>query len=934
MKTLRRGWLCILCLLFCLFLCNIAVAADETESEERQILRVGFVSEPPFAYKDDQGIYGGYASELLYNLAMRANFDLQFVDFPNYNEEDQALLDGSIDMEAMVETTAARRELYLFSNTPTITIPLTLNIREDDERYEFDNINAVNDMKIACIKNDAVSDVFIEWCQSHNFHPIILYYTDVNAAKEALFQGEADALPSANVTMAHTRALIYYSHANCYGMFNKDRAALMQRFDMALKQLLSENPLYSQQLYQTYVAPDSGNMSTITVAEKAFIANHPVITVAIPAYFPPFVYKGSNGQLTGILCDYYTQLGEKLGLTFTYKMYPTPTAAMEAAQQGQADILGLYGGDLQSAYTQGLRLINLFPSRNIVKISKFGNGEAKNAAILADDDLIKRELEKRNYHITTYENITDCYDALRNNEVDCIVCGEIITTWLFNNHRLAGYGSTPMTINSGLYIAVTNKTPTLYSLLNKGAMAMSPKFSGIASTNTLPQDTVSSLLDRMPLWGIFVFAFIMTALVILLVILILMLQHRYRDKASLARQEAENEKEKIRLEGLEKNAEEKNMFFSNISHDMRTPLNAILGYSRLAEKQANTTTLQDYLSKIILSGNLLLNLINDTLLVSKVSSNKLEIQAEAVTTEEINRVLIADIGTVAAEKNIQFVMDDSGLRARTILVDKLKLQKVLLNLLSNAVKFTPSGGHVWYTISDDPSGAPDPDLVFTVRDDGIGMSEKYQEKLFTPFSQEKRTGYESQGTGLGLSIVKQLVDLLDGSIQVHSVQDKGSTFTVRFHFPETAVNENEELPSVSTSVSRQYLADKRILLCEDNQLNADLATELMHEAKLSVDRAKDGQQGVDMFTAAAPGTYAAILMDLRMPVLNGYEATKKLRQLEREDAKTIPIIAMTADAFAEDIQKCLEAGMNDHLAKPIEPKVLFRILAAYIANNT
>ena len=501
-----------------------------------------------------------------------------------------------------------------------------------------------------------------------------------------------------------------------------------------------------------------------------------------------------------------------------------------------------------------------------------------------------------------------------------------MATWLFNHHPLQGYGSTPLFTNARMYIAVAKGHDTLYSILSKGVSVTAPGFNGIVAANTLPPDTLRNIVDRLPAWGLVMIVLVMTTLVVLLIILIILLQRRYHERALLAARELKNEKEKLRLESLEKSTGEKNMFFSNISHDMRTPLNAILGYTHLAEKLALSKELRDYLSKIHLSGNLLLNLINDTLLVSKISSNKLDIHLETIHTDEINQSLTAAITAAATKGGVLFSIDDTHLRPRTVQADTLKLQKILLNLLSNAVKFTPPGGHVWYSVQDDPADAADPDIVFTIRDEGIGMSEAYQQKLYTPFAQEQREGYESQGTGLGLAIVKQLVDLLGGSIHTESTINKGTTFTVRLHLPEIAEADRVAAPATMKRAAAVQLAGKRILLCEDNELNAEIAMELLKGMGLTTDWAKNGQEGVDHFCAAPPHTYAAILMDLRMPVLNGFEATEKLRCLDRADAQTIPIIAMTADAFEEDIKKCLAAGMNGHVAKPVNWTVLRQAL--------
>ena len=371
----------------------------------------------------------------------------------------------------------------------------------------------------------------------------------------------------------------------------------------------------------------------------------------------------------------------------------------------------------------------------------------------------------------------------------------------------------------------------------------------------------------------------------------------------------------------------KDVFFSNISHDMRTPLNAVIGFSTLAQKPELTVAEKDaYLEKIRFSGNLLLDLVNDTLTISKAGSGKLQLHPEPVSTVELGAAILPPIGVMAERRGVSFYADKSGYRPRTVLADRLSVEKIFLNLLTNAVKYTPEGGHVWGAVRDEPAGAADPDLVFTIRDDGIGMSADFLRHLYEPFAQENQAGSESGGTGLGLSIVKQLVDLMGGTIAVKSEKGKGTTFTVRLHLPEVSVPESAApAPPLRQNES---LAGGRVLLCEDNALNREIACALLKDRGIEVTEAENGAVGLERFSESAPGTFGAILMDLRMPVMDGLEATRRLRALDRPDAKTVPVIAMTADAFAEDEQRCLDAGMNAHIAKPVEPERLYSALRA------
>lgn len=379
--------------------------------------------------------------------------------------------------------------------------------------------------------------------------------------------------------------------------------------------------------------------------------------------------------------------------------------------------------------------------------------------------------------------------------------------------------------------------------------------------------------------------------------------------------------------------EAKNIFFSNISHDMRTPLNAVIGFSALAQEPGMSISEKNvYLEKIQNSGKFLLELVNDTLTLSRAENGKLHLNIEMVDTQQIGISILPPIRVMAENKGVRFSFDNSAFRPRIIMADKLNVEKILLNLLTNAVKYTPSGGHVWATVQDAPAEGADPDILCTIQDDGLGMGKEFLAHLYEPFVQENRTGADTCGTGLGLSIVKQLVEIMNGSIQVWSEENKGTKFVVRLHFPEAS--EKAPVQAVNpASDAEAVLNGAKVLLCEDNALNAEIAKVLLETKGALVVHVKNGEQGLHRFDESEPGEYAAILMDLRMPVMDGIASTRAIRALTRPDAHSIPILAMTADAFAEDVQKCKDAGMNGHLSKPIEPDMLYAALCAAIIRS-
>jgi len=379
------------------------------------------------------------------------------------------------------------------------------------------------------------------------------------------------------------------------------------------------------------------------------------------------------------------------------------------------------------------------------------------------------------------------------------------------------------------------------------------------------------------------------------------------------------------LNAAERANESKSMFLAGVSHDMRTPLNGIIGFTDFALRAEDPEKKQDYLEKIRLSSALLLGIINDTLELSRIESGKVSLEPEIVKSSDLIDSILTGIRINAAAKKEAFTAGNSVDFPKYLRLDKLKTEEICLNLLSNAVKYTQEGGRVEFYASYHPEAADGRTLQFTVEDNGIGMSDEFQKKMFEPFSQEHAPeAGRVVGTGLGLSIVRRYVDLMNGTIEVRSRKGKGTRIVVSIPAQEVTYAERQKTVVPERPAD---LRGKRILLCEDNYLNTEIAVTLLKEKKIEAVTAENGQKGLALFMASKPGYFDAVLMDLRMPVMDGYEAARKIRALPRPDAQKIPIIAMTADAYEEDIRRCLEAGMNAHIAKPFDPRTFYEVLA-------
>jgi CheY-like chemotaxis protein len=364
-----------------------------------------------------------------------------------------------------------------------------------------------------------------------------------------------------------------------------------------------------------------------------------------------------------------------------------------------------------------------------------------------------------------------------------------------------------------------------------------------------------------------------------------------------------------------------------MSHDIRTPLNGIIGMTYIAREQDNPPRTADCLSKIDTSSKFLLGLINDVLDMSRVESNRIELNLEPYPIDEFKEYLDAVIRPLCLEKGQRFIFDENAALSGLVpLADKLRTNQIIFNLLSNAVKYTPEGGTITYRVSGHVLESGRVGIDHEISDTGIGMSREFQKILFEPFSQEGRDdNSEKRGTGLGLAIVKKLVDLMGGTISVKSDVGMGTSFILHLEFdavPAYQVVRSGPAKAADGGVADSGLAGRHVLLCEDHPLNQEIIRTLLEQDGIIVEIAGNGKQGLERFAASPIRYYDAVLMDIRMPVMDGYEATREIRSLPRADSAAVPIIAMTADAFDDDVKRCLDSGMSGHLSKPIDPQLL------------
>ncbi|MCI2061704.1 MAG: transporter substrate-binding domain-containing protein [Eubacteriaceae bacterium] len=929
------------CLAACIITAGILIIAScfpvcvsaSAGKDSREIVKVGIFTGDGYAEKDKDGNWTGIDIEIIENVAQTAGIKVSFVTLDSASQGFRELSSGRIDMLADIAKTDEREQKYLFAEYEQGNAGTSIFVDKNDDRWDYGDVDQIKTMKFSCEKGNVAASDFKNWCDQYQFKPDIVYYSSLKNAQKAVKKGKADAFIDGEDFVEGYRTVLTFAPSPYYFVFAKGSVKLKEKIDSAMAEIYQQDPLYQQELTEKYFGLTQGRNLTFTQKEKKYIAANGRITVAVLRHDEPYFF-GTASDPGGIIPDFYNELADSTGLRFTYKVYDTNDQAVKALKAGEADLIGIYSDGLTQAYASGLCLTRKYISVNAVVITKAGKENQKIEEIAVKGrsyGAISQGLPSalKRADIKTYNTAEACFAALKKDQADAVIIGVPSATYLINQVNSSSYTLKPISsVTLGLCAAGTNDDRTLISIMNKAINASSYTVNGIIADNTVSQNSIQTAVAKIPAYAVVSFAIIMILLVIFLIWAVVAISRSRKKEIAAMKKEAEAKELHILAEAAERNANEKNAFFSNISHDMRTPLNAVVGFAGLAKKENDPEMKDEYLTKIEESGKLLNSLIDDTLTLSKAGSGKLTLSLRPVDTEKMLAVITDSIRSAAEQKGVSFTVDDVHFRHRTVLADELNLEKIFLNLLSNAVKFTQPGGHVSDILYDDPAGSADPDIVAEIRDDGIGMSEEYMRHMYEPFSQEKKHGYESVGTGLGLSIVKQLVDIMGGTIEASSSPGAGTAFKVRLHLTETEDNSVRNMQN--GAAAEDLMRGRTVLLCEDNALNREIADAILEEKGLKVINAENGSAGLRIFSESVPGDIDVILMDIRMPVMDGYETTEAIRKLQRDDAAAVPIIAMTADVFADDIKKCLEAGMNAHIAKPIDPETMLRTIAETI----
>ena len=924
---------------------SVHCEAAETNNDEKQpqTIRVGSF-EDTFNYVDKNGVRRGYGYELMQALSGYTGWKFEYVKCDWSNCFDK-LENGEIDIMGDISYTDERAQKMLFSDEPMCEEKYILYADLSHTDIGTSDFKAMDGKRVGVLMGTEPEIMLREWEKKNGIHTKHVNVNNDDDVEKKLANHEIDCFVSLEESIWSEQGISSVTTIGKSGIYfaiNKERSDIKTKMDHAMRQLEQDSPFFKADLYKKYFTLDY--KQSLTGKEKSWVEEHGGIKIGFLNNDQAiFSMDEETGKLTGMLAEYISYAKDCLGnqtLEFNICEYDDYNEMLQALQNHEIDMIFYAGRNPDLAEKKGYTLTNTAWTYSLMAVTDekyFNEDKSYTVAVPKEQEALKQHIafSYPRWKLVDYDSFADAADMVMNEKADCFLMGTS-QALKYDNER--DFKSVPLTKTMEACFAVREGEGILLSILNKTLKDMPSDM--LTSALAIYDSTTDKVTfydfvkDNMLVFFVTAGVFVITIIGIILVLL--QKARKAEAVAKLAANDTQklNDKLEIALKKAEDASLAKTRFLSNMSHDIRTPMNAILGYAQLMVnelKGKNLPEISEYLKKLQQSGNLLLSIINNVLDMAQIESGRMEIDENYGRIEDIRQTLFEIFGDEAKKKNLvlQYTIN---VEHENILTDTTKVKEIFVNILSNAIKYTSSGGSVKVSVDELPCDEDGYMMVRTrVSDTGIGMSQEYLTNIFEAFTREQNTTKSKiAGTGLGMSIVKKYVDLLGGTINVESELGKGSTFTVTLKHRIADESYYVKKYIEESGTGSEILEGRNILLAEDNDLNAEIAEAILESAGLKIERVEDGIQCVNRIEKMPADTYDMILMDIQMPQMDGYKATQAIRNLPDEDKASIPIVAMTANAFEEDKRDAIAAGMNGHIAKPIQVDKMLSILSEVI----
>jgi len=882
---------------------------------EKEVIRVGYVETKNFSEGAADGEYKtGYAYEYLQKIAAYTGWKYEYV-YGDWNEVLEMLENGEIDIMPDVSYTTDRAKKMFFPKYSMGSEKYYIYAYEY-QPFALGELDNIAGAKIGCVSNSMQQYYLEKWNKGNdNICEIVTYKGDIGLYND--FESYAiEAIVTTDTAVTPDDEMIPVTsigESDYYLAVSKSCPDILHDLNNALTRISANEPGFTDGLRNKYFS-NSVVRTTLSQEEKEWIKNNPVIKIAYERDFLSFCgYDESTGEVKGALKIFIDDMRRNVGhngLDVRVVAYDTVEESIEALKNNEVDVVYPIYQNLYLAENNGLYISDALATTSMTAILKsvenfdeFSNNTVAVAKGFSDIQWYVSQ-NYPNWTIKEYPTFSDCVKAVQNSEADLVVESTYVYKTLIDYRTIK---MVSLSKGADVSFCVRRGDKELLSIMNRSIAATSQTAIISAMTQYATRAEKTSFSDYAK--DNILFIIIIGAVIVLILTGLFIDANRSARRAILA-----------------ENA--KTSFLFNMSHDIRTPMNAIMGYTHLMKKDIDDKEkLLDHLNKIETSNEILLSLINNVLEMARIDSGKTEIDNIYCDIYELFDGLLPMFTESAQRKNIDFegIIDVSN---RAVMCDTTKIREILINLVNNAIKYTPNGGRVTIRLTELPSNKDGYAILQTVvEDNGIGMNAEYLAHIYDSFSRERTTTESKvEGSGLGMAIVKKLVDIMGGFIDIESEPEKGTKITVTLAHKIAKEEDKPEVAEVVKPPTQTDFKGKRVLLAEDNEMNAEIATITLLDSGFEVEQAMDGAIAVDMIERAEAGYYDLVLMDIQMPNLNGYEATKQIRNMPDKAKANIPIIAVTANAFEEDKREAIEAGMNGHISKPVNALDIYQAL--------